>query len=172
MINSNEIINCTKIRNARQIQNNLARKKSGIINKNQKRIMAGTQWWTTYLLSTKQAIRDMCPQAWFFVPFCHTFGLSSPLCMIPIPQADFLSAMFIWSIVPNPSVLVLFLGVVLIFVLVSVDAKYYHQLLPWRRRNVPEYNLVIRDYQLKVKEQMNALSHATSRDLPSSLRAQ
>jgi hypothetical protein len=40
MINSNEIIYGTKIRNARQIQKYLARKKSGTANKNQKRITA------------------------------------------------------------------------------------------------------------------------------------
>jgi hypothetical protein len=40
--NSNKIIYGTKIRNTRQIQMFLARKKSGIANKNQKRITAGT----------------------------------------------------------------------------------------------------------------------------------
>jgi hypothetical protein len=42
MINSEEIIYGTKIRNARQIQKFLVRKKSGIANENQKRITAGT----------------------------------------------------------------------------------------------------------------------------------
>ncbi len=64
----------------------------------------------------------------FSYPFCHTFGLSSPLCMIPCPQADFLSLMFIWSIVPNPSVLVLFLGVVLVFMLVSCCCRCLYRL--------------------------------------------
>jgi hypothetical protein len=42
MINSEEIIYSTKLRNARQIQQFLARKKSGIANENQIRITAGT----------------------------------------------------------------------------------------------------------------------------------
>jgi hypothetical protein len=43
MINSDEIIYGTKIRNAHQIQNFLGRNQSGIANENQKRITAGTQ---------------------------------------------------------------------------------------------------------------------------------
>ena len=42
MIHSDKIIYGTKIKNARQIQKFLVRKKSGIANENQKRIMAVT----------------------------------------------------------------------------------------------------------------------------------
>jgi hypothetical protein len=56
------------------------------------------QFWGGGKLPVDRTLLGPIHRHGFLYPFCHTFGLSSPLCMIPCPQAYFLSAMFIRSI--------------------------------------------------------------------------